>query len=406
MDSDCNPSAKLECVGGLCNETCLTDADCGPNQVCYTTTRENASGNKVKLCYFKNFEPTSLSSPAPSSGSAWQLPANGGKSQLCIPEGPTAGAGGAAGAPCAKNSDCISHTCAAGENLNRLCTSRDTNCKCRAVFTWSGAFWGRTECSNPNMTTNKLTCQTGNCGTANGLEGNLDCNPTTLVGPFGPANPVLQGEYTLEVPPKGSYNIGAQDFYDNSGVNGFNVGYSTLPVPGTFAPAYKPDTPKQCGPAGAVTVDALGNPTEYCSFDLLDTCPDNLKYKDSSSMVVGCWAPTQACLDATDPQKMALGCTKQVPFLCATASDCPYNAGGMQKMTCGIQPDQAFGQCECEADADCPSGFTCSGSPGRCVNSAAGDTPRAQLGPICSAASIFTTFLPTTETLLARKIPA
>src|SRR5260370_27871267 len=139
VDSDCNPSANLECVGGLCNETCLTDADCGPNQVCYNTTRENASGKKVKLCYFKNFEPTSLSSPPPSSGSAWQLPANGGKSELCIPEGPTAGTGGASGAPCAKNSDCISHTCAAGHDLNRLCKASHSNSHCTAGFTFSCA---------------------------------------------------------------------------------------------------------------------------------------------------------------------------------------------------------------------------------------------------------------------------
>jgi hypothetical protein len=369
-DAQCNPSDNLYCVGGTCNQTCTTDSNCGANQVCYPTNKKNASGSVVSLCYFKNFEPTSTSSP--SSGSAWQLPANGGQSAICIPEGPTSAPGptggtGIAGASCTKNSDCISNTCAGGAAHNQFCTAGESGCQCLAVFTWGGNFWGRTDCTGANTGTNSLTCQTGNCGAANGAAGNLDCNSTpTATGPFGQQVPAFVGEFTLEVPPNGSYNAGAQDFYDNSYVSGFNVGYSMVPVAGTYSPAYTSSNPKQCGPAGAVTVDSTGNPTTYCPFDLLGNCPAELRYP-ATGAVEGCWAPTQACLNATPAQQAALGCTGQVPFLCQKNSDCPYNAAGTaQTMTCNIGAGQAFGQCQCATSNDCPSGFTCSGTPGTC----------------------------------------
>ena len=376
-DADCNPTANLDCVSGQCTEVCTSASQCGANQVCYPTSLKNASGTVVSECYFENLEPTTLSNPAPSSGSAWQLPANGGQSIICVKEGPTAAPGPsggtvAEGGSCTQNSDCISNTCAAGTALNRLCSSSDSNCKCSAVFTWGGNFWGRTECTGADPTNNSLTCQTGNCGATNGSSGNLDCNSAlTVKGPFGQQNPAFVGEFTLEVPPNGTYNAGAQDFYDNSFVSGFNVGYSIVPVPGTYSPAYTSSSPKQCGAAGAVVVDSSGNPTTYCSFNLLSSCPSDFQFLDSSSNVAGCWNPTQECSSGTPTQQTALGCTDQVPFLCTQNTDCPYNSSGAQTMTCGITGGQAYGQCECATSTDCPTGFTCSGTPGTCTNTGA-----------------------------------
>ena len=144
-DADCNPSANLDCVNNVCTEVCTTASDCGANQACNTTTQKNASGTVVNECYFKNLEPTSLSTP--SSGSAWQLPAHGGQSVICVPEGPEASPGPnggnvASGGSCTQNSDCISNTCAAGAAFNRLCTSSDQNCKCQVSIHLGRALLG------------------------------------------------------------------------------------------------------------------------------------------------------------------------------------------------------------------------------------------------------------------------
>lgn len=380
-DADCNPSANLDCVNNVCTEVCTTASDCGANQACDTTTQKNASGNAVNECYFKNLEPTSLSTP--SSGSAWQLPANGGQSVICVPEGPAAAPGPsggtvAQGGSCTQNSDCISNTCAGGAAFNRLCTSSDQNCECQSVFTWGGLFWGRTDCTGANVDNNQLTCQTGNCGTVNGSQGNLDCNASTASQPVGPQNPAYVGEFTMEVPPNGSYNAGAMDYYDASAVNGFNIGYSIVPAANSFSPPYSSSTPKQCGPVGVATVDSSGNPATYCSFNLLSTCPTDLIYTDSSG-TAGCWAPTQACTSGTSTQKNDLGCTSQVPFLCAQNTDCPYNASGSQTMTCSATTGQAYGQCECATNSDCPTGFSCTGTPGTCTNTSAASSTWADL---------------------------
>src|SRR5581483_1952198 len=121
--------------------------DCGANQTCWPTNKTNTpvsgTGHTISNCVFSNFEPTSLSSPAPSSGSAWQLPANGGESVICIPEGPINGQTGpqggtvAAGGACTQNSDCVSNTCAGDSpKFDQLCKTGEANCQCKAVFTW------------------------------------------------------------------------------------------------------------------------------------------------------------------------------------------------------------------------------------------------------------------------------
>jgi Thaumatin family len=387
LDTDCNPSANEDCVNGLCTEVCTTSSNCGANQACLPTTQTNAAGTTVSECFFKNLEP--MASATPSSGSYWQLPAQGGQAVICVPEGPTSAPGptgpaatGIEGASCKSNADCISNTCAGGASLARLCKSSDTNCKCAAVFTWSGNFWGRTDCSGVDVADNQLTCETGNCAAANGQPGSLDCNSAPTVGPIGQQNPAFLGEFTLEVPPREGYNTGAQDYYDNSYVSGFNVGYSIVPVPGSYSPKYTSVAPRLCAPAGVASVDSSGNPVTYCSFDLISgakTCPADLQYLDSSNNLVGCWAPTQACSSATTQQQANLGCTSQVPFLCTQATDCPYNAGGTQTMTCDLSEGQAFGQCECGTNSDCPTGFSCQGTPGICTNTGAASSTWADL---------------------------
>ena len=100
------------------------------------------------------------------------------------------------------------------------------------------------------------------------------------------------------------------DTYDTSMVNGFNVGLDIAPVSGTYS--------------GTPSKGYCSSPGEGCSFNLLQTCRSQLQLKDGNGDVVGCWAPAQACQQGTSAQKAALGCTNNVPFLCATASDCPY----------------------------------------------------------------------------------
>lgn len=410
QDSDCTngtTNPNLKCVAdtsdattGACTITCSKDSDCGPNQVCFSGNvppSANAwydvnSTNPVGECWFANLEPTPLSAPAPSSN--WDLPANGGQSVICVPEAQEASGKSAEGASCTQPSDCASDNCydaIAGYE----CIAGDTNCTCGSLFTWGGNFWGRTGCS---PTSGGLTCQTGDCGGAgNGLSGLLDCSGNTANTPHGPANPAYAGEFTLEVPPSGTSNVGAQDYYDTSMVNGFNVGFSMVPVSGTYSPAFSVSSPKQCGPAGE-TVDQSGTVTA-CPFNLLSSCPSSLTYNSPSGTqsVVGCWAPTQACLSGTTTQQAALGCTGNVPFLCATTLDCPYGHQATPEgtptpertLTCNISPSQAFGQCQCMQDTDCPKGFTCEGSP---RVPARMRKARPQRGPISMGAIISTTF--------------
>jgi hypothetical protein len=189
QDSDCTNGSvypNLKCVAGTsgatqgaCTITCSTDSDCGPNQVCFSGNLSGAnawydvnSTNPVGECWFANLEPTPLSSPAPSSN--WDLPANGGQSVVCVPEAQEASGKAAKGASCSQPSDCASDNCYDPNAPAKQCTPGDANCTCGALFSWSGNFWGRTDCAtNPD---GSLTCQTGNCGAANGSAGLVACN--------------------------------------------------------------------------------------------------------------------------------------------------------------------------------------------------------------------------------------
>ena len=344
-----NNGHNMGTTSGKCTITCAQDSDCGPEQICNLGNNGGTAGNSnylvnsstaVGVCYFANYEPSPVSSPTPASN--WQLSANGGQAQMCLPEATPIPGGFPEGHSCTQHSDCGSFNCY-DTTLAQQCTPGDANCKCGALFTWSGNFWGRTNCS---LASGQLTCDTGNCGGANGTAQRVDCNGNSSLTVQGPQNPQNLAEYTLLSP---AYGTGVQDNYDNSMVNGFNVGMAAAPVTGTFS--------------GTPAKGYCSSPGQGCSFDLLSTCPDVLKYENGSSTVVGCWSPAQVCEQGTGSQQTALGCNSQVPFLCTAASDCPYNAAGtFQTMTCNISGGQAFGQCQCSTTADCPSGFTCSSS--------------------------------------------
>jgi Thaumatin family len=357
-DSDCTSgtvNSTLRCVAGapnsasgLCTLTCTTDADCGPNQTCFLghiSTGVDAwydvnSTTAVGECWFSNLQPKSLSSPTPTSN--WQLQKNGGKAVICLPEAQENPAGAKLGASCTQNSDCASKNCYDPNAPAHQCTPGDSNCRCGALFSWSGNFWGRTQCSTDSQ--GNFSCQTGNCGAANGQSGRVDCSGNASRTPTGGQNPENLSEFTLLNPLDGG------DTYDTSMVNGFNVGFGIAPVTGTYT--------------GAPSTGYCSSPGAGCSFDLLSTCPSQLQFKDANGGVVGCWAPAQACESGTSAQKTALGCTGSVPFLCTTAADCPYGhqATPAQTLTCDIQPGQSFRQCACTQDTDCPCGYVCSGS--------------------------------------------
>lgn len=359
-DSDCTNgtvNANLRCVAGstksptgLCTLTCSSDVDCGPNQTCFmgnVSSGVNAwyevnSTQAVGECWFSNLEPRALSSPTPSSN--WKLPKSGGKAVVCVPEAQENPAKAKLGASCTQNSDCASDNCYDRNAPAHQCTPGDLNCECGALFSWSGNFWGRTDCTVNSA--GDLSCETGNCGAANGQPARLDCSGNASSTPMGGQNPENLSEFTLLNPQDGT------DTYDTSMVNGFNVGFSVAPVAGTYSP----------------NLGTCKSPGAGCSFNLLSTCPAQLQYKDSASSVVGCWAPAQACQMGTAAQQAALGCTNNVPFLCRTASDCPYGQQSTpaQTMTCNIQSGQAFGQCECTQDSDCPCGYVCGGG-GTCI---------------------------------------
>jgi hypothetical protein len=320
--------------GGVCVTSCNDPGtpnapDCGPNQTCFDGGFKQmpigmATPAPIYECFANYFEPTPISSPTPSSGSGWDLAANGGQSVVCVPEAnPTSGS--APGQTCSVNTDCLSYECmskgtdAMHSNLpGNFCLPSESGCQCANIITWSGNFWGRTHCE---LSGESLSCETGDCGDK------LEC--TT-----GPPPPATLTEMTLLAPS----NPDNSDSYDISMVSGFNVGYSMQPVAGTYS-------------------GTCGSPGVGCSFDINANCPSELQLlAGDKTTVLGCYTPDKACA-ASNPA--ALNCSGTVPFLCRSDADCPYGhqaLGARRSMECS-----GAGQCVCRLASDCPQGFTCAG---------------------------------------------
>ncbi|KAK6115743.1 hypothetical protein DH2020_008012 [Rehmannia glutinosa] len=112
---------------------------------------------------------------------------------------------------------------------------------------WSGRFWGRTGCSF-DPTTGQFSCATGDCGS-----NQMECNGA------GATPPATLAEFTI-VP-------SAQDFYDVSLVDGYNLPMIVEPVGGSGA----------CGSTGCVT-------------DLNRMCPKELRAGNGQACKSACEA--------------------------------------------------------------------------------------------------------------------
>jgi len=113
-----------------------------------------------------------------------------------------------------------------------------------APDTWSGSFWGRTDC-NIDSATEKFSCVAGNC-----RSGKLARNGK------GPEQPTTLAHFSLS-------GDGGLDFYNVSVVDGFNVPILVVPV-GGFG--------KNCSSTG-------------CPVDLNNECPTHLRVCNKSKVV-------------------------------------------------------------------------------------------------------------------------
>jgi len=128
-----------------------------------------------------------------------------------------------------------------------------------APDTWSGHFWGRTDC-NIDSVTGKFSCVTGNC-----RSGKLACNGK------GPEQPTTLAQFSLS-------GEGGLDFYNVSVVDGFNVPILVVPVGGSG---------ENCSSTG-------------CPVDLNNECPTDLRVYNKSKVV--------ACQGACSALKLKLFC--------------------------------------------------------------------------------------------------
>ncbi|KAE9590540.1 putative thaumatin [Lupinus albus] len=125
--------------------------------------------------------------------------------------------------------------------------------------TWSGRFWGRTQCSTD--TNGKFKCSSGDCAS-----GQISCNGA------GGIPPVSLVEITLS-------GADGKDFYDVSLVDGFNVPVSIKPL------------------AGSCHITS-------CPNDVNKICPQDLALKGSDGSVIAC---KSACLALNQPQYCCSG---------------------------------------------------------------------------------------------------
>uniref|UniRef100_A0A1J3DSY8 Glycerophosphodiester phosphodiesterase protein kinase domain-containing GDPDL2 n=1 Tax=Noccaea caerulescens TaxID=107243 RepID=A0A1J3DSY8_NOCCA len=99
---------------------------------------------------------------------------------------------------------------------------------------WTGRFWGRSLCSTNS--TGGFSCATGDCGS-----GKIECSAAPML-------PVTLAEFTI--------GNSAQDFYDVSVVDGYNLPLVVVPL--------HPQRGRECSSVG-------------CVVDLNKTCPPELK---------------------------------------------------------------------------------------------------------------------------------
>ncbi|KAL1533346.1 hypothetical protein AAHA92_33241 [Salvia divinorum] len=121
---------------------------------------------------------------------------------------------------------------------------------------WSGRFWGRTGCSFDPIS-GQGSCATGDCGS-----NQIECNSA------GAIPPATLAEFTI--------GSGAQDFYDVSLVDGYNLPMIVEPVGGSGA----------CG-------------LTRCVRDLNRVCPNELRPGDGQACKSACEAFGKYCCSGT-----------------------------------------------------------------------------------------------------------
>ncbi|XP_030453280.1 thaumatin-like protein 1 [Syzygium oleosum] len=140
----------------------------------------------------------------------------------------------------------------------------------QAPPTWSGRFWGRTGCSF-DPSTSQGSCATGDCGS-----NQVECNGA------GAAPPATLAEFTVQTG-------GAQDFYDVSLVDGYNLPMLVDASGGSGAclsTGCVTDLNQQCpaelrdgsGQACKSACEAFGSPQYCCSgaYGSPDTCQPSI----------------------------------------------------------------------------------------------------------------------------------
>lgn len=182
--------------------------------------------------------------------------------------------------------------------------------------TWSGRFWGRTQCKQEN---GHLNCVTGQCGAAG--EGTGACTVS--------ANGVTLFEPTLDAPAGPGKTV---DYYDVSLGTGYNVPVAVHPSVASCPITGKcgSDLNKSCPSALQVTGDACTQDSDCKS-----------RACNGSNCVVGCLDPCDACKLASPPA--ALQCDTYSDLYCCT---------GSSTASCNLGSATCFANSDCQALGD------------------------------------------------------
>lgn len=186
---------------------------------------------------------------------------------------------------------------------------------------WSGTFWARTGCAT-DAATGRFSCATADCGS-----GDVACDGR------GPSPPVTLVELTLAAVSSGSG--GAQDFYDVSLVDGFNVPVRITPTINTTSN----NNGAECRAAS-------------CAGDVNAACPADLRVVVSGSGSGGEYVA--ACKSACNAYGSARYCCSGeygTPAACG-----PTSYSELFKSACPDAYSYAYD--------DATSTFTCAGASG------------------------------------------